>query len=225
MELTKENFIEEISAAQVEARTVHVVTTTTIGGQELSMEGQAVISEDAKTDAATLSMDLAALGGSSMDLRMVDQVLYVNMGQATQDEFYRIDLGGDSDVDEFSDMLEQVNPSAQLKMIGESMTDFSVEGDGGEIDGVPTTRYVLMIDPVAMYEAQGLDPETMVDLPDAVEYVVHVGADLLPRRMEAEIPGTGSSAVEWSRWGEEIAIEVPDDDQVTDEPPAGLTES
>ena len=227
IELTQENFAEEISSAQLEAGTVHVVTTTSISGQEFSVEGDAALSDDPADGAAVLCLDVAALGGAGddpIDLRMIDQVMYVNLGKATGDEFYRVDLAESDDAvgDELAGMLDQVDPVKQFEVLGDSVSAFSPDGEGDEIDGVSTTRYVLSIDPASMYEAQGLDPETLVELPETVDYLLYVGDDLLPRRMEVEVPGVGTSTVEWSKWGESVVIEAPGEDQITDDAPAGF---
>ena len=193
------------------------------------MEGDAALAEDLGDRAAALSMDLPALGGGDdepVDLRMLDQKLYVNLGEATGGDFYRVDLAEDDDPVgvEFAAILDQADPVDQFGVLGDSATSFSADGDGGEIDGVPTTRYLLAIDPAVMYEAQGLDVETMVDLPETVDYILYVGADYLPRRMEVEVPDIGTSSVEWSNWGKDVLIEVPDEDEITDETPTALVQ-
>lgn len=219
--LTQENFAEEIVAAQREVGTVQVATSSEIGGQALSMEGWAILDQDPASAAAQLTMELSGMGDGRMDLRMVNRVVYANLGQMTEDRFYKIDPDDDSDplAGRFVDMLEQADPVTQMKLIGDSTTEFAEGGDGGEIDGVRTVRYVLSVDPVAMYEAQGVGADQMVELPDVLEYVLYVGRDLLPRRLEVEIPGVGTSKVEWAAWGEEVSIDVPDEDSITDEAP------
>ncbi len=226
LELAEENFVEEISSAQLEAGTVHVVTTTSIGGQDFSVEADVALSDDPTDSAAALSMGGSA-GGESVDLRAIGRMMYVNLGEATGGEFYRADLadGGEAIGNELAGVLDQADPLAQFEVLGDSVTAFTTEGDGGEIDGVSTTRYIMAVDPAAMYESQGLDPETLVELPKAVDYVLYVGVDLLPRRMEVEVPGVGASTVEWSKWGESVVIEAPDEDQITDEAPAGFAQS
>ncbi|OUZ10545.1 hypothetical protein BHE97_07250 [Aeromicrobium sp. PE09-221] len=215
LELTQENFVQEVKAALVEAGTVELTWTNSIGDQEIAVEGRMVIAEDAGDRAAALTMDLPGPGGpgaSQLDLRLVDEVVYVNLGQATDDDFYRVEVNGDSaqDAEDFIAMLDQADPVHQLEILRDAVTGFSEDGDGGEIDGVSTTRYVLTVDSMAMREAQGLDPEGTIELPRNVDYVFSIGPDLLPRRMEVEIPSAGASTMEWRRWGQDAVIETPD---------------
>ncbi|MBM9463523.1 hypothetical protein JL108_08670 [Aeromicrobium sp. YIM 150415] len=223
VELAEDDFVEEISSAQLEAGTVQVTTTTSIGGQELVLEGYSALAKDPDEKAAVLSMDVSALGMAGdepMDLRMVDQKVYVNLGETTDGKFYRVDLAQEDDPmgAELAGMLEQADPLRQFEVLGAAATEISSEGDGGEIDGVATTRYVLSVDPAAMYEAQGFGVDE--GMPEAFDYILYVGVDHLPRRMEIEVPGAGTSTVEWSEWGQDVVIDVPDDDQITDEAPA-----
>ncbi|WP_293784779.1 hypothetical protein, partial [uncultured Aeromicrobium sp.] len=93
-ELTKDNFADEIMKAQLDAGTAHLVMTMTMGGQEISMEGDMRVSDKPEDTAVAIVLDGAALGASGMDLesRLVDEVMYIKMGQATGDKFVKLDL-------------------------------------------------------------------------------------------------------------------------------------
>ncbi|TSD63639.1 hypothetical protein [Aeromicrobium piscarium] len=223
VELTQENFAEEISKAQLDAGTAHMTMTMDMMGTPITMEGDTVLADDPADVAMSLSMDMEGMGapeGTSMDMRMVDQVIYMNMGQMTEDKFVKIDLTDESNPlgAEFSDILEQSNPAAQIEAMNDSITSFEEAGDGGEIDGVSTTKYNLTLDAAKVMEAQGQDT---VGAPETFEYVMYVGEDNLPRQMDIEIPGMGTSTIEWSKWGEDVSIDAPSDDEITDQDPFG----
>ncbi|RLV56429.1 hypothetical protein D9V41_04945 [Aeromicrobium phragmitis] len=225
-ELTKDNFADEIMKAQLDAGTAHLVMTMTMGGQEITMDGDMSVAEKPADTAMSLTMDGEALGAGDTDLemRLVDQVMYMKMGQATGDKFARIDLTDESNPmgAQFSEMMEQSNPATQVEAMGESIESFEDGGDGGEIDGVSTTKYRITLNAAKMYEAQGTDPSAMAGLPETIEYVMYVGDDNLPRRLEAEVMGA-TAVNEWTKWGEDVDISAPSDDEITDQNPfAGM---
>lgn len=225
-ELTKDNFADEIMKAQLDAGTAHLVMTMTMGGQEISMEGDMRVSDKPEDTAVAIVLDGAALGASGMDLesRLVDEVMYIKMGQATGDKFVKLDLNDPNNPmgSQFSEMMEQSDPSKQIEAMGKSIESFEDEGDGGEIDGVSTTKYRVTLNAARMYEAQGTDPSTTAGLPETLEYVMYVGEDNLPRRLEAEVMGA-AAVNEWTRWGEDVEISAPADSEITDQNPfAGL---
>lgn len=159
VELTQENFVEEMSSAHLEACTVYVLLMTSLGGQEFAMEGDAALAKDNAEREAVLTVDTSVLGDDpseeSMDLRLVDQKFYVNLGETTDGDFYRIDLveEGEPEGTEFAAILDQADALKQIEILGASATAREPDGDGGEVDGVSTMRYVLSVDPEVMYEA------------------------------------------------------------------------
>lgn len=221
-ELTQDNFADEIMKAQLDAGTAHLVMTMTMGAQDISMEGDMHVTENTADTAVSLVLDGQALGAGDTDLemRLVDQVMYMKMGPATGDKFAKIDLTDENNPmgAQFTEMMEQSDPAKQIEAMGESIEAFENEGDGGEIDGVSTTKYRVTLNAAKMYEAQGTDPSTMAGLPETLEYVMFVGDDNLPRRLEVEV--MGSTAVnEWTKWGEDVDISAPADDEITDQNP------
>lgn len=218
VELTQENFAEEIMKAQLDAGTAHLSMTMAMGGQDITMEGDMSLAEQTADTAMSLVLDGESLGAAGdMEMRLVDQVMYLNLGQMTEDKFAKIDLTDESNpmAEQYGQIMDQSNPASQIEAMGDSIVTFEEDGDGGQIDGVDTVKYLVTLDAVKMYEAQGVDPSTMPGLPETIEYVMYIGEDNLPRRMEVNIPGA-EAVNEWSNWGEDISITAPSEDQISE---------
>ncbi|MBM9464859.1 hypothetical protein JL108_15515 [Aeromicrobium sp. YIM 150415] len=228
VELTQDNFAEEMSKAVVKAGTAHLSMEVDVAGTPLTVEGDTLTAEDPADAAVAMSMDMEAAGapeGTKMDMRMVDQVMYMNMGQMTGDKFFKIDLTDESNPlgAQYNQLVNQSNPAAQFDAMDDAISSFEEDGDGGEIDGVETKKYTMTLDAAAMLEAQGMDT---VGAPESLDYVLYIGVDNLPRRMEIEVPGAGTSTIDWTKWGEDVSIEAPAEDEISDENPfAGMAGS
>src|SRR5690606_26345608 len=125
------------------------------------MEGDMALSEDPAKTAMAITMSGEALpAGQGMEMRLVDQIMYMKMGEMTQGKFVKIDLTDESNPlgEQYGNMLDQSNPATQIEAMGKSIVKFENQGDGGEIDGVSTTKYLVQLDTAKMYEAQGVDP-------------------------------------------------------------------
>lgn len=225
VELTKDNFAEEISKAQLDAGSAHMKIDMDAAGQAITMDGDFVVAEDPADVALSMSMDAA---GQSMDMRMVDQVIYINMGELSQNKFAKIDTTDTSNPvgEQMNQMMEQSNPAAQVEAINEAMTDFEDTGETEDIDGVEATKYVITTDAKKVLESQGQDASQMAGIPDTIEYSMWVGEDHLPRRMEMDLAVSGqetSTTIEMTKWGEDVKIEAPSDDEISEESIPGLS--
>jgi len=220
VELTQENFAEQISKAQLDAGTAHMTMDMEASGQQVSMEGDMVVAEKPADVALSMTMDAQ---GVSMDMRMVDQSMYINMGSMTQDKFVEIDLTDTSTPmgQQMNQMMQQSNPAAQVEAMTEAMTDFEDTGKTEKIDGVEATEYKLSVDAEKVLEEQGQDASAVPGLPETIDYSMWVGEDHLPRRMAMDMMGS-TVTIDMTKWGEDVDISKPADDEITDEQVPGL---
>lgn len=84
-------------------------------------------------------------------------------------------------------------------------------GDGGTIDGVGTTEFVLIYDPLKLLGSGGVEGR----LRD-VEMRVWVGEDDLPRKLTMD-SDTFVDEIRWTKWGEPVTISAPALDQITED--------
>lgn len=211
-ELTQDNFVERLSAAQLEAGSAHMEMTSGMGGQTITMSGDVQMAESVADSASHLTMDMGAM---TMDLRLVEGVMYLKMGEMTGGKYAKIDLTDpDSPLaQQYGSMADQADPTAQLQTFKSALVEFDNQGDGGEIDGVDTTKIEVAVDTAKVLEEQGQQlPKSM---PKELRYVMHVGADDLLRKMTMDLAGT-ESTLTWTKWGEPVEVEAPAKDEISD---------
>ncbi len=214
--LTRDNFAERLSAAQLDAGSAHIETTTSASGMDVSMTGDVVIAKNLEDSASRVSMDSS---GMAMEVRVVGGNLYMKMGQMTGGKFVKIDLD-DPDgafAKSFGSLTEQIDPGEQLALFDDALVEFENQGSGGEIDGVETSKLRLVLDTEKVLGANADAKKLGPKLPQQMEYVLFVGQDDLMRRMVADIAGT-STTTDWSRWGEDVEVEAPKKSEITDAP-------
>jgi hypothetical protein len=210
--LTQETFPDAITAAMADAGSVHTTVSGSVMGQQLSAEGDQVIGEEPADNKSSLTMSVM---GMDVELRVIDQVVYLNLGQMTQDKFATIDLTDTSNplVAQFGGFADQADIAAQVDGLSDAITGFEPAGDTETVDGVETQPYTVTVDPRKIADAAGQDA---AQLPDSFEYTFFVGTDdSLPRRAVIDISGQPLT-LDFTEWGEDVSIETPSADQLTE---------
>lgn len=219
-ELTKDNFVERLSAAQLKAGSSHMEMTMSLGATEAVVSGDMLVSEKPEDVKAAMTMDM---GQMKMDIRMIGTVMYMNMGQLSGGKFFKLDLN-DSDnplTQQYGSMTEQLDPSEQLEKFRAGLVEFDHQGDGGTVDGVETSKIRLVLDTKKTLDLSGEDADNLgAKMPETLEYTLFVGEDDLMRKMEIDLGGMPST-IEWSKWGEPVEVEAPAESEITDTPTLG----
>lgn len=215
--LTRDNFVERLGAAQLEAGSVHLDMTSGAAGTQLAMKGDLRLGKGVESSASTLSMDM---GQMSMDLRLVKGVLYLKMGELSRGKYAKVDLTDENSplAKQFGGMGKQGDPAQQLEVFRSALVDFDDLGDGGEIDGVDTTKVRLVLDTAKVLSQQGgaQAQQAAGSLPKRMTYELYVGRDDdLLRRMTTDLSGA-TTTIDWSRWGEPVEVKAPSKDEITD---------
>lgn len=215
--LSRDNFVERLSSAQLDAGSAHIETTTSGSGMGVTMTGDVVIAKRLEDSASRISMDTA---GMPMELRLVGGNLYLKMEQLAGGKFLEVDLDDPEDAfaKNFGNVTERLDPAEQLELFDEALADFENQGDGGTIDGVETTKLRLVLDTHAMLDGRADAQKFGSKVPEKMEYVLYVGEDDLMRRMTADVAGTATTT-DWSRWGDEVDVEAPKKSEIADIPP------
>lgn len=208
-QLTVDNFAERISAAQLAAGSVHNESTVVMGEQKTTMSGDVALSDDP----AQVKMSLTMSAPTKMELRLVDSMLYMNMGEMSQNKFLATDLTS-PEAAPYASMITQSNPQEQMAIFASAVKDFQVSDETTEIDGVETYEYTLTLDTATLLEGQGTATEGL-ELPETMSYVMNIGTDDLPRRMVSELNGV-STEMNYSKWGEAVTVEAPTADEIAE---------
>ncbi|SKB05653.1 hypothetical protein [Aeromicrobium choanae] len=208
--LTQENFVERLTTAQLAAGSAHVEMD---GG--VDMRGDVRLAEDLESTEARVTM---GAGPMLVDLRIVDGIVYLKLGELSGGKFIRVDLSDPKDPigQHFGSMAGQVDLTEQLRVFRDALVEFDDQGSGGEIDGVETTKLRLVIDTAKALEGQQAGgPGSGAKAPKQLEYTLYVGPDDLLRRLTMDVAGSTSS-MDWTQWGEPVEVKTPPADQVTD---------
>ncbi|SHL18230.1 hypothetical protein SAMN05443637_12048 [Pseudonocardia thermophila] len=217
--------IDELSAAMAKATAdKHSATMQMdigLGGQSMTGEGAYAI--EGRNVKMRLTMSIPQAG--EMEMRLVDNVLYVKAGPANP-AWLRMPIDpNDPRTAEFAQIIDQVDVSKQFDQfkIGGELTGSSPD----TIDGAATTRYDVKVD-VAKALAEAPDAQTREQLRPLQEAGVQnvdmqlwIDSSDLPRQFRSSFTSQGqpvSATVKLSDWGAPVSVEAPPADQVTDLP-------
>ena len=209
-ELTRDNFAAEIGEAMQAAGSVHSVMTSP-EGVGLTGEGDQQIGESRADSAMSFKY---YEDGHTTELRVVDQVLYLNLGEVTENKFATAELSNLSDprLKPFQDLVDQTNLTQQFDDFGDAITALEKTDESDRIDGVDAQAYRVTVDSKRLAKANGQDPGSM---PDSFTYTFFVDDDHLVRRMSLAVAGAGIT-INLTDWGEQVTIVKPPSSQITD---------
>lgn len=210
-ELTSANFTKEIAAAQQKAKTSHIK----IAADAFSAEGDVELGASAADTKIAMKFGTGA-GTGDLDMRLIDQIFYINLGPMSQNKFARIDLTDPANPigAQYGSLIEQFNPTKQMEQFDDAMTSMTKKGKPIELDGVEAQPYEVVLD---TSKIEGLDKiGAGAELPEEMAYIVYVGPDNLPRRISTDLSGA-SVKVDYTKWGEPVDIKAPAKTEIADE--------
>lgn len=229
VELSQASFVEELSAAQSEAGTVHMSMAYSGAGAEAAglagapLEADVDIS-DPENPAMAMQMEIE---GETADMVLAGGDLYMNMGESTSGKFLSMAEAAESDNpmaalfqgmgDAMQGSLQDMDPAAQLQGMDGAITSFEKTGTE-TVEGVETDVYTLLVDATKMSGPQvdALPEEALAEFGE-MEIVYNVDGDNLARKMLLTM---GSGAEEmvmsstFSAWGEPLDVAAPTGDEL-----------
>ncbi|WP_369374288.1 hypothetical protein AB1046_08525 [Promicromonospora sp. Populi] len=229
VELTQASFVEELTAAQSEAETVHLTMTYSGAGAEAGgLTGAPLEADinvaDPENPAMAMQMDME---GETTDTILVDGDFYMNMGEMTSGRYLSLAEAAESDNpmagifgamgEIMQSSLKDMDPAAQLQGMDGAITSFEKTGTE-TVDGVETDVYTMLLDPAKMTGPQVDDlPEDALAQVGEMEMVYNVDQDNLARKLVLTMDLEGQPLVmngEFSAWGEPIDVAAPTGDQL-----------
>lgn len=213
--LTEHTFHERLTTAQADAGSAHVEMTMGVRGQAITASGDIEAGKTAADSSLAMVMDIGSMG--SLDMRLVDEVIYMNFGTMTQNKFVKLDLTDASNpiAKQYGQIVEQMDPSRQMELLGEAVKSFEKHGEPEQIDGVEAQPYVVVLDAAKLPGLEGLTGSQAAQVPDEITYTVFIGPDDLLRRMTFDAAGVDMT-MDYSKWGEPVDIEAPNPSEVSD---------
>lgn len=221
-DLQQANFLTTVGDAQIKAKTSHVTMTMKMAGQSVTAEGDMRTGKEVKDSAVAMKMNMGGQG--ALEMRVVDGIMYMNMGPMSGNQFMKVDLNDTSSplTQQYGNIFEQFDSASQLKAYEKSLKSLTEKGDGGTIDGVNTTEWVLVLDPAKIAETTGVDATA---LPKDMSLTMFIGEDNLPRKVLSVMNAAGANVemeMLYTKWGEPVDISAPPKDQISDKSLAEL---
>jgi len=222
-EVDPADFVKTVSDGLEASTTAHLSMDVSAGTSgRLTAEGDVDYTSTPPSMAMTMSLPA---GAGDMDIRMVDGLMYMSMGQLTQGKFWKIDpsdphgalasMGMDK-------MMDQMDPAKALESMKDGISKVTYVGDE---DGLH--HYALTIDMRKMMDSMGskLPQAALSQLPDTVTYDLWLDEQNRFTKMSLDdLPmggASGSMEMTVSDWGKDVDIEAPPANQVTEMPDLG----
>ncbi len=202
----EKTLVPAMKAAIEKQETAHFSMSTSSSGMSLSAEGDMAF-RGAKQDMA-MTMDGSAFGTGSIEMRMVDQVLYLSMPPMTPKGKY-VEIRPGDQSSPFAGMAGQmqgVDPRDTFKAFENGLRKVDFVGEES-VHGEDLEHYRLTVDFRAAAKAQGMP--RMAGMPRTVAYDMWLDDDALMRRVEFDMAQQISMVMEMSEWGEPVRIEAP----------------
>ncbi len=214
--LARDEIMTAAYEAAMEEGSAHIVMSTK-GKAEASAQGD-VSYGDGKS-AMQMTMAMPQMGADKIEMRFVDQILYMQVpGMTTPGKFIAIDPKDESSPmsKSFAGLSDQMDPLSSVKQMQSAVT--AADRVGTEtIDGESTDRYKVTVDTASMTKKAGEPaPEGM---PKSLTYDLWLDDDDLIRKMTSEVSGTSVEML-MSKWGEPVTVEKPAAGQIMKSPTA-----
>jgi hypothetical protein len=178
------------------------------GGQVLHADGEVDYTTDPPQMAMT--MESPAVAGQSIEMRLVDGVLYMNMGQMTGNKFVSYDLSDAANLPPGMDQLTStMDPLAAFDSFEDGLESVVFKGDE-DVDGEQLGHYEMKLDTSKVKQLQQLP--TQAQMPEEIVYDVWLDDQNRMRKMNMDLD-TGSAPVEMEielfDWDEPVDIAAP----------------
>jgi hypothetical protein len=200
--------LDNMKAAIAENESAHVTMEMT-GGQQMSGEGDVSYAGD--ETAMQMTMQIPQLGSGTMEMRMIDGVIYMAMPPLTPEgKYFKIDTNDPNSPLGDLGGVTQGDPLATFDAFDAGLEDATYVGEE-DVAGEQLDHYVLTVDAKKAAEAQGQPVQP--GMPDTITYDMWIDDDDLMRRIEFDLgevaTGAGKMVMTMSEWGEPVRVEAP----------------
>jgi hypothetical protein len=200
--------LDRMKAAIADNESAHVTMEMT-GGQQMSGEGDVSYAGD--ETAMQMNMQMPQLGSGTMEMRMIDGVIYMAMPPLTpKGKFFEIDTNDPNSPFGNLGGVTQGDPLATFDAFDAGLEDARYVGEE-DVDGEQLDHYVLTVDAEKAAEAQG--QQTQPGMPDTITYDMWIDDEDLMRRIEFDLgevaDGGGGMVMTMSDWGTPVTVKAP----------------
>lgn len=196
--LAPDNFGSLVGEALLRSGSTHAVLTAEIGKQTFRAEGDLVLRQAGNLVDATV--DFGDDNPNEAKVRLVDAVLYLNLGAGSGDKFVGVPFPPGKKyaiAAPYARIIGELDPVAKIKLFATAPTSVTQSLDPVTIDGVVARSFVLKV-------GTGKHESTLT---------AYVGPDNLPRRVTSQ-SGGGKVTIDYSNWGGEVKVVAPSSNEL-----------
>jgi LppX_LprAFG lipoprotein len=216
-EVDKTAFIDDLQAGLKASTTAKMTMHLDMGGQAIHADG--AVDYSTTPPQMAMTMESPAMADQSIEMRLVDEVLYMNMGQLTNDKFVSYDLSDAANLPPGMDQLTQtMNPLAAFDAFEEGVQAVTFVGDE-DVDGEQLGHYAIEVDTSKIEQFKDL--QTQAELPRTITYDVWLDDQNRMRKMTFAMPMDAAPVtmeVAFSEWGETVDIAAPPASEIAEQP-------
>ncbi|MEK8226830.1 hypothetical protein NKG05_13200 [Oerskovia sp. M15] len=158
-----------------------------------------------------LAMTMTVPGSGEMQIRVVDGIFYLNLGETSQNKFVAIDPADESNpmASAFDGLTEQMDPSASVEALEGAIVSVEKDGDPVDIDGVKAQPYTVVVDTTKLTGSMKEQADAAGSaLPETLTYQYWIDADDLMRKVVMDVQGSVMEMT-FSNWGEDLQVVAP----------------
>ncbi len=212
----KADFIADLKAGIESATTAQMEMDMDLGQAPIHAEGEMDYSRE------PLAMDMTMESGMTqepIELVLVDNVMYMNMGQMSNGKFIKYDLSDAKSLPPGMDqMADQLDPLASFDSMEAAVTSVTFEGDE-DVEGEQLAHFEVTMD-TSKIEAMK-DIPAQAGVPKEVTYDLWLDDENRMRQMKMamEMATTAEIEAKIFDWGEPVDIQAPEKSEVVEAPP------
>lgn len=211
-------FVDDMMSGIEASTTAQMTMEMDFGGGAMDMEGEV----DYTTDPVSMSvtMNQEAMGEEGLEMVLVDGIMYMNMGQMTNNKFVEFDLSDPANLPPgMGDLGDQLDPLAAFEEFEPALKTVTFVGTE-DVDGEDLHRYEVVMDTAKLESLE--DMPTEAGMPEEVGYDLWFDDEFRIRQMEMvmDMEMAASVKAKLFDWGQPVDIEAPPADQIAEQPTA-----
>ncbi|KQT96608.1 hypothetical protein [Sanguibacter sp. Leaf3] len=214
-DLTTDDFAERLTAATIEAGSYSLDMTTEAAGTSSTISADVELVDN--TTNMSMTMDAQ---GVAMEIRIVDAIFYMNLGDMSGGKFVKIDPADESNplAGQFDGIESQLDPTKSLEGFEGAFTKVEKVGEPVDVDGVQAQQYTVVVDTTQVTGDLKEQAEAAGGtLPPELTYEYWIDDQDRMVRTTSEIAGA-TVDMTFSGWGEDFGITAPGEDEISTEP-------
>jgi hypothetical protein len=208
--LESAGFLHLVQGAAAKITTARVSMAGTASGQHYSMKGALDLTGSKPAMDMTMNLGSAAMG--DVEMRLVDQTMYMRLGQMTQGKFVKFDLSDpNSPLGSLTSSLDQLDPSKLMSDLKPS-TFRGVRLVGTDSSG---KHYHAVLVTANAPQLKGLPASETAALPKTMAYDVWLDGQGRFSKFVVSIPKLMKLTAHYTDYGAPVHIAAPPASQIT----------